>query len=235
MLANAFFCTFPCRNVPNRTLPEQKKRSYDDKSEAIRSFGSTSATTSTSGAFSVNDRDGRTLERTPRDPYGVATKYVRGNHTNRGSTVDTTRSKGHFKNAQGQMSLFAYFNKQEPTTAPDESVSPRLSLAEGNRERHQHQSASKSAPENKRESMNYSKDEGGEGIRRPKTTLPRYPSINFSSLFYSEDGTCTSTNAAKLRCLLHYFDRVTTSSTLEVRPDSFIPIDISADTFRFPI
>ncbi|KAF9376014.1 hypothetical protein CPB97_011082 [Podila verticillata] len=181
LLANAFFCTFPCRNVPNRTLPEQKKRSYDDKSEAIRSFGSTSATTSTSGAFSVNDRDGRTLERTPRDPYGVATKYVRGNHTNRGSTVDTTRSKGHFKNAQGQMSLFAYFNKQEPTTAPDESVSPRLSLAEGNRERHQHQSASKSAPENKRD------------------------------LFYSEDGTCTSTNAAKLRCLLHYFDRVTTS------------------------
>ncbi|KFH70804.1 hypothetical protein MVEG_03652 [Podila verticillata NRRL 6337] len=43
------------------------------------------------------------------------------------------------------------------------------------------------------------------------TTLPRYPSINFSSLFYSEEGTCTSTNAAKLRCLLHYFDRVTTS------------------------
>ncbi|KAF8935700.1 hypothetical protein BGZ52_007003 [Haplosporangium bisporale] len=211
LLANAFFCTFPCRNVPNRALPKRKKRSYDDKSEVNRSFGSTSATTSASRAFSVDDRDGRTLEETPRDPYGAATKYVRGNHIKRDSTVDALRPKARFKNAQGQISLFAYFNKQEPTTAPDESVSPRLSLAEGNRERHQHQSASKSAPENERESMNYSKDEGGEGIRRPKTTLPRYPSINFSSLFYSEEGTCTSTNAAKLRCLLHYFDRVTTS------------------------
>ncbi|KAF9570384.1 hypothetical protein EC968_001838 [Mortierella alpina] len=44
-----------------------------------------------------------------------------------------------------------------------------------------------------------------------KESFPRYPSINFSSLFYSADETapCTSTNAAKLRCILHYFDRIT--------------------------
>lgn len=216
MLANAFFCTFPCRNVPNRARPERKKRSYDDTLEANQSFGSTSATTSTARAFSVNDRDGRTLEKPTKDPYGAANKYARSNHTKHGSSVDATRPKDQFKNAQGQISLFAYFNKQEPTTAPGENVSPRLSLAERHRERHQHQSTSKWAPENEREPMKYNKVEGEERNRRPKTSLPRYPSINFSSLFYSEVGTCTSTNAAKLRCLLHYFDRVTTSSTLEV-------------------
>ncbi|KAF9928694.1 hypothetical protein FBU30_002165 [Linnemannia zychae] len=40
--------------------------------------------------------------------------------------------------------------------------------------------------------------------------FPRYPSINFSSLFQSNDirNPCTSTNAAKLRCIIHYFDRI---------------------------
>ncbi|KAG0213815.1 hypothetical protein BGX28_003489 [Mortierella sp. GBA30] len=44
-----------------------------------------------------------------------------------------------------------------------------------------------------------------------KESFARYPSINFSSLFCSSDTAepCTSANAAKLRCILHYFDRVT--------------------------
>lgn len=151
------------------------------------------------------------------DPYGAATKYARGNHNKHSSKVEAiskqnpNRPKEPFRNPQGQMSLFAYFNKQEPTAAPDENIASRSSLTEGHRD-HQYQSTSISTRES--EPKNCSKDEGEVKDKRSRTTFPRYPSINFSSLFYSEDGTCSSTNAAKLRCLLHYFDRVTTSSTL---------------------
>ncbi|KAG0374442.1 hypothetical protein BGX24_010407 [Mortierella sp. AD032] len=50
----------------------------------------------------------------------------------------------------------------------------------------------------------------GIGKDKQKPSFPRYPSINFSSLFYSDDihNPCTSTNAAKLRCIIHYFDRI---------------------------
>ncbi|CAO3565275.1 unnamed protein product [Mortierella alpina] len=49
-------------------------------------------------------------------------------------------------------------------------------------------------------------------VQEEKDYLPKMPSINFISMFWSEDSLlpCSSSQAAKLRCILHYFDRVTT-------------------------
>ncbi|KAG0330156.1 hypothetical protein BG004_002175 [Podila humilis] len=49
---------------------------------------------------------------------------------------------------------------------------------------------------------------------------PKMPSINLVSMFWSEQtgkNACSDAQAAKLRCLIHYFDRVTSESKLAAR------------------
>ncbi|KAF9125801.1 hypothetical protein BGW39_007142 [Mortierella sp. 14UC] len=65
-------------------------------------------------------------------------------------------------------------------------------------------------PHNSRGNESEARRTATAGKERRRFSFPRYPSINFSSLFYSDEtqNPCTSTNATKLRCIIHYFDRV---------------------------
>ncbi|KAG0326773.1 hypothetical protein BG004_002905 [Podila humilis] len=203
LLANAFFCTYPCRNAPNLLRrPERRKRFNTDDhepQERIKYF--------TAG--------GQTLNSTPNDPHGVTTAKQHapkgGRDPASNAKPDPTQPKDPFNNANGQTSLFAYFNKQEPTAKKSMALgqttigaTPRPAVTPREVPRSQQ-------PSTERQQVTSNDDgDGRERHERQTAPFPRYPSINLSSLFYSEEGVCTSTNAAKLRCLLHYFDRVTT-------------------------
>lgn len=163
---------------------------------------------------SLNDQreSGRTLHEAPSNPHGIASG--KGRNT---PSVDSVKEPL-------QTSLLNYFSRKEPGKSDIATELPRAQEATA-------ANAPLSAPGIDEDSDIKSRDDNREdhasgGGRNEKSSrkesFPRYPSINFSSLFYSTDDTapCTSTNAAKLRCILHYFDRVTSQSmrTLEAQP-----------------
>ncbi|KAG0295246.1 hypothetical protein BGZ96_012245 [Linnemannia gamsii] len=214
LLANAFFCTFPCRNAPNqhfsnpgpprkRPLADQSKDSGTGKREWGGGRGA-----------------GRTLDSAPKDPHGATTMPRIKKQLS--SNTDP------FKNTEGQLSLFAYFKKAEPK-ASIKSESSKSSLpAVASRHFDNGQDKGREVGVQRDDLSEHAKVESGReshrtgnesATRRPppsggrdqkRSPFPRYPSINFSSLFYSDDvrNSCTSTNAAKLRCIIHYFDRI---------------------------
>ncbi|KAF8970756.1 hypothetical protein BGZ46_010400, partial [Entomortierella lignicola] len=94
------------------------------------------------------------------------------------------------RNASGQTSLFAYFGRADPKPVAEERI-PKLVVSEKNKRIHK---------------------ENPVEIEEEQEPFPYYPTINFWTLFGSEnrENPCTPPNAAKLRCIIHYFDRVTT-------------------------
>ncbi|KAK3846764.1 MAG: hypothetical protein J3R72DRAFT_514669 [Linnemannia gamsii] len=228
LLANAFFCTFPCRNAPNQhvTSNHYRKRPYSGQFED-RSTGKGDRSSSNRG-------EGRTLDSEPNDPYGATAARHKKQHVLSSNTDP-------YRNTDGQLSLFAYFKKAEPKSLPKQESSkptppPVTSRHFGNdRDEHRAQERSHNPGANRggvaekledpsgsakieprREPQHNRGEEfetrrlAGIGRDKQKPSFPRYPSINFSSLFYSDDihNPCTSTNAAKLRCIIHYFDRI---------------------------
>ncbi|KAF9423937.1 hypothetical protein BGZ94_008134 [Podila epigama] len=248
LLANAFFCTFPCRNAPRRSRygSEPRKRYNSDVIESsprpssevsqltpqisdFFPFGSLSEV-ARNGHSDSSGVGGRTLDSAPRDIYGAGAKYARNNHDgsrkakkdhvestfNTNSKPDSRARKDPFRNAQGQMSLFAYFDRPEPKRGIMKEPEPARPVPKETHPSSTPPTAAtirtdNAAPQRDRNSRYDSRgreNNGGKNQRREP--FPRYPSINFSSLFASDNGTCASTNAAKLRCIIHYFDRVTT-------------------------
>ncbi|KAG0281784.1 hypothetical protein BGZ95_010437 [Linnemannia exigua] len=227
LLANAFFCTFPCRNAPNQYVNSNpdRKRPYSGQS-VDRNTGKRYQSSSNRG-------EGKTLESAPKDPYGATATRHKKQHLLSSNTDP-------YRNTDGQLSLFAYFKKTEPKSlskqeSPSPTPLPITSHHFGNdREGHHARELSPDSGANRggaveklEDLSGYANEPGrmsqnnrreGSETRRPADTrkdkkrpsFPRYPSINFSSLFYSDDirNPCTSTNAAKLRCIIHYFDRI---------------------------
>ncbi|KAF9285596.1 hypothetical protein BGZ68_003739 [Mortierella alpina] len=153
---------------------------------------------------SLNDRrgsEGRTLHEAPSDPHGITSEKGRST-----PSMDSA-------NKPVQTSLLNYFSRKESGKS---DVGAKLPTAREATAANTPPSAPTTDENSKNKSRADDREEHFHGGGRnekssPKESFPRYPSINFSSLFYSADDTapCTSTNAAKLRCILHYFDRVT--------------------------
>ncbi|KAF9094463.1 hypothetical protein BGX29_009487 [Mortierella sp. GBA35] len=242
LLANAFFCTFPCRNAPNQYANysnTDRKRLYSDQSDG-RTSGkrdNPSANRVVGGGRGGGAGAGRTLEGTPRDPHGAAAARAK-------KQASVSSSTDPYRNTDGQLSLFAYFKKEDPKPSSRSDSSRQPANKDGHRlggaqssntgagnggdgavktedlSGHVKESAPSRESAKETQTTWTPRDSGNESTRRPtvaaaaakdqRPSFPRYPSINFSSLFYSDDirNPCTSTNAAKLRCILHYFDRV---------------------------
>lgn len=235
-MANAFFCTFPCRNAPNQHVSNPnpyRKRPHSDQSEGR-----------STGKQERGVAGGRTLDGAPKDPHGSTAPRLKKQSS---SNADP------YRNTDGQLSLFAYFKKTEPKTSfkPESSrPSPSATVTsrhfENDRKQDRHHQRERSvrpgggghggggAGTVKQDDLSgYGKVESGREYHRAghesatrtshtttgrdykRSPFPRYPSINFFSLFYSDEvrNPCTSTNAAKLRCIIHYFDRILQQST----------------------
>ncbi|KAG0249802.1 hypothetical protein BG011_008923 [Mortierella polycephala] len=207
LLANAFFCTFPCRNAHNRSHSNTKNDKKRPFSGPTSSRGGKRDSTSTHHT----NTGGRTLGGPPKDRNGVMEKVG-------------PPSRDPFRNANGQMSLFAYFNKKDPTVDSTPSATPKTRVIvpvaptvlgkdtnSSSTDRSNKSSGSYHSNSNNNSASASTNKGNNEKRHQGKEPFPRYPSINFSTLFYSHEtiDPCTSTNAAKLRCILHYFDRVT--------------------------
>ncbi|KAF9959782.1 hypothetical protein BGZ72_008813 [Mortierella alpina] len=198
LLVNAFFCTFPCRNAPklyHGNAHHSRKRRFS---------GAASSEKGKKGAgHSLNDRretEGRTLNEAPSDPHGTAP----GKDKNVPS-MDPIRKPL-------QTSLLNYFSRMGPVKSDSGTEPPKArEAAAANTPSY----VERTDKNNDKKTTTGSREErpsgGGRKELNRKEIFPRYPSINFSTLFYGVDeaAPCTSTNAAKLRCILHYFDRVT--------------------------
>lgn len=213
-MANAFFCTFPCRNAPNQHFSKpglSQKRPHADQSEGR-------GTGKREGGGGGGRGEGRTLDSAPKDPYGATTPRLKKQSS---SNTDP------FRNTEGQLSLFAYFKKAEPKSSFKPESSKTSLPAVTSRHFDNGQDKGREIGVEREDLSEHVKVESGReshrtgnesATRRPPPTggrehkrpFPRYPSINFSSLFYSDEirNPCTSTNAAKLRCIIHYFDRI---------------------------
>ncbi|CAO3564109.1 unnamed protein product [Mortierella alpina] len=195
LLANAFFCTFPCRNAPklyHGNTHHSRKRPFSGTTSSEKGKRGTR-----SSSNDLREFEGGTLKEAPSDLCG--TTVGRGRSI---PSVDPVRKPL-------QSSLLNYFSRKEPFQSENKTEPPKaLDISAAN--------ASRTDGDTKHNSHGGNREEhatGGGRNEKPsrKEFFPRYPSINFSSLFYSTDKSapCTSTNAAKLRCILHYFDRVT--------------------------
>ncbi|KAF9586211.1 hypothetical protein BGW38_008524 [Lunasporangiospora selenospora] len=213
LLANAFFCTFPCRN----TLPydgepgsaRKRRRSFSGMGEKKHETNQRSGTK----GHETKGR-GQMLGTKPKDPFG--------------QNRNTSKPRDALRNSQGQMSLFAYFNKKEPVHLRNTSDSAKndtfkkskeeaislvstqetMSLGTQSSLSHDDKTSRESSFWN---SARISFSTTGSSMpslpsqnsRRSKDETPfvRCPSINFSTLFASDDpvNPCTSTKAAKLR------------------------------------
>ncbi|KAF9173035.1 hypothetical protein BGX20_004260 [Mortierella sp. AD010] len=184
LLANAFFNTFPSRNSAG-----PRRRNNPSNSTSNRRLLSTMESKESTKRQGVSARgsgaEGGALNRKPKDPYGV--------------TAARNRPTGNpLKDSSGQMSLFAYFGRVNPKPAPGGTATTATKAEEY-------------APKpTEPEKTERNKHEGP--LSAEEEPYPHYPTINFWTLFGSEDKECpcAPSNAAKLRCILHYFDRVTT-------------------------
>ncbi|KAF9958634.1 hypothetical protein BGZ65_001293, partial [Modicella reniformis] len=184
LIANAFFNTFPWRNTPSRGHSSSKESKKQWISE------STLKSDRTKGKPSK----GQTLNEAPRDRYG--------NHSKTQGQIPRE-----FCNADGQMSLFAYFGRKDPKSSAT-TVLKETSKVPTAETGVPHKSISISSDSGSNISINNT----GSKVNAEKDEYTRFPSINFWGLFCSDDTnfSYSSSNAAKLRCIIHYFDRVTT-------------------------
>ncbi|KAG0297684.1 hypothetical protein BGZ96_005348 [Linnemannia gamsii] len=183
LLANAFFNTFPCRNAPYKR--GRKKKSATNKGDSTAS----NVKQGGKGAAEEEDESGSEVEedRPPSKGQRQANNKgggARGGGAARGGGRGGKKGQGLPRPVRKQRSKgpAAQFEFFEDK-APS-SLSAKL------------------------EDLSVNDGE----VKEEKDWMPKMPSFNFISLFWTEESRtpCTPTQAAKLRCILHYFDRVTT-------------------------
>ncbi|KAF9362790.1 hypothetical protein BGX34_005493 [Mortierella sp. NVP85] len=200
LLAHAFFNTFPCRNTPNRGT---RKRRPSEASSTSKPGTTTSSSSDQSTTKRRYPGGGQRLNQAPKDPHGTQAK-TKGQFT------------GEFRNADGQMSLFAYFGKVDPKTsatavskgAPKEASMAPVEVRSDSGQPEESRSSNVSVISGTSSNRGDSKGKS----EQPKEPFLRYPSINFWTLFCADrsEFSWSSSNPAKIRCIIHYFDRVTT-------------------------
>ncbi|KAF9958978.1 hypothetical protein BGZ72_010510 [Mortierella alpina] len=213
LLANAFFNTFPCRNAPFKrgrkkkpafpraasggdvSQKQQQQQGQDeddeaeddeDQSEDEKAKGKQSAR---GGKKAGRGGNGASSAR------GGRGGQVQGRGGKRASL--TAPRKPRKLRSTGPAAQFEFFESTPATASPtaDQGLSAsveNLTVKEHDQDQNQAKDAVK--------------------VEEERDYMPKMPSINFISMFWSEESRnpCSSTQAAKLRCILHYFERVTT-------------------------
>ncbi|KAF9185691.1 hypothetical protein BGZ50_002914 [Haplosporangium sp. Z 11] len=190
LLANAFFNTFPCRNSPYKRGRKKKP--------ALKRGNSGADTNQQKQQHEDEDDESEDHSDEEEKPKGKHLKggSGRGGRGGRGGH-HTQQSRGGKKGAHatprpqrrhratGRAALFEFIEDSDPSSSS--AISQKLSANMENL------------------TVQDNKDKEREWV-------PKMPSINFISMFWNEENRtpCTITQAAKLRCILHYFDRVTT-------------------------
>ncbi|KAF8947238.1 hypothetical protein BGZ47_009867 [Haplosporangium gracile] len=185
LLANFFFNTFPCRNAPYKR--GRKKKSAVSKEDSI----APNVKQGSKGAAEEEDDSGSEDkdERPPSKGHRQANNKGEGARGGGGGGVRGAGRGG--KKGQGI--------PRPPRKQRSKGPAAKFEFFEDE---------SPSSVSTKLEDLAMKDEEVKEG----KDWMPKMPSINFISLFWTEESRtpCTPAQAAKLRCILHYFDRVTT-------------------------
>ncbi|KAF9960634.1 hypothetical protein BGZ65_011934, partial [Modicella reniformis] len=208
LLANAFFNTFPCRNSPYKRGRKKKLALKRGNSEA--SVDQSQQHEQVEQDEDDEDSEDSEEERHPKGKHskrgggsarggrggGSGGRGVRGGRGGgAGQQQNHSRGGGSRKflsgprpprkrRATGPAAQFEFF---EDAGEELSAGVKNLTVKEGN-------------------------VEASSATEEVRGWTPKMPSINFISLFWTGEGRapCTTTQAAKLRCILHYFDRVTT-------------------------
>ncbi|KAF9331730.1 hypothetical protein BG006_005422 [Podila minutissima] len=238
LTANAFFNTFPGRNVPYKTKSYRRKwrpsrrhvQLKKEQQERDLKAGVTQANTEEhqEEVHSDDSEDEVEEEEGSKRAKGSASRGARGRGNGRGgrggnTPSATVRVPKTFKRTPGPAGQFDFVEESMSTslqTVAGEPVNTQSTDKESNVEEltvKDTEVSTSSAP----------KEEAD--LRGPKM-----PSINLVSMFWSEQtgkNACTDAQAAKLRCLIHYFDRVTSEmdavSGLETAPQGALQLDFA--------
>lgn len=189
LLANAFFNTFPCRNAPYKR--GRKKKSAVNKGDSTAS----NVKQGGKGAAEEEDESGSEDEEERPPSKGQRQANNKGGGARGGGAARGGGRGG--KKGQGM--------PRPPRKQRSKGPAAQFEFFEDK---------SPSSVSAKLEDLSVKDDE----VKEEKDWMPKMPSINFISLFWTEESRtpCTPTQAAKLRCILHYFDRVTTESKSHV-------------------
>ncbi|KAF9581542.1 hypothetical protein BGW38_001407 [Lunasporangiospora selenospora] len=219
LLANAFFNTLPCRHAPikkgRRRKPAFKKA--DSGSGKLQPEGEEHAEDDSGSDF---EEDHQHSHQQSHSIHGKG----KGASSGKGGRGGANAGNGHRGGAggagggrkvpqamvrkprksrfEGAAAQFEFFDDTVPREAAAASAA-ELSLV-----------SNKFVDQELEDQLEaLSVEEEAEAKRVRQERGPYMPSINFISLFWGDETSknpCTSTQAAKLRCILHYFDRVTT-------------------------
>ncbi|KAF9927700.1 hypothetical protein FBU30_002964 [Linnemannia zychae] len=177
LLANAFFNTFPGRNVPYKRGWKKKpaKKGDHDSASNVKQNGNGAEDDGESGS-EEEEEERPSSKRHHQTNKGGGGRGGSGARGGRGGKKSHTMPRPPRKQkTRGPAAQFEFLDEKSVLDKLDD-----LTVADDNKEE--------------------------------KGWVPKLPSINFINLFWAEETRtpCTPTQAAKLRCILHYFDRVTT-------------------------
>ncbi|KAI1321482.1 hypothetical protein EDD11_005173 [Mortierella claussenii] len=219
LLANAFFNTFPCRNTPYKRGRKKRAQYPRQQDGQRRNSGSQQGQQGQGDDDEDEDSEDGEEEQQPH-PY-------KGKKNNRGSTSASSSrggrggSRGGGNQRQLQLQQQGAFSRKKSLQAPRPPRKRRSRGLAAQFEFFEDEPYQQLATSVQSLTVKDSQDttEVGTGAADTDYTnsdekrewVPKMPSINFISTFWNEENKypCTTTQAARLRCLLHYFDRVT--------------------------
>ncbi|KAG0037484.1 hypothetical protein BGZ82_002439 [Podila clonocystis] len=215
--ANAFFNTFPGRNVPYKTKSYRRKsRPSGSHIQLRKEQQEHNHRTGVASQANVEEPQEEVLddfeeeeeeeERSKRSK-GAASRGGRGRGNGRGgrggnTSSATVRTPKPFKRTPGPAGQFDFV--EESMSASLETVSGEPSV------KTQSTDKDSNVEELTVKDTEVSTTSAPTGEAHPRG--PKMPSINLVSMFWSDQmgkNACTNAQAAKLRCLIHYFDRIT--------------------------
>ncbi|KAG0025334.1 hypothetical protein BGZ81_007233 [Podila clonocystis] len=215
--ANAFFNTFPGRNVPYKTKSYRRKwrpsrkntQPRKEQQERDQRAGVVSQPDVEEPQEEVHDdsEEEEEEEGGSKRSKGAASRGGRGRGNGRGgrggnTSSATVRTPKPFKRTPGPAGQFDFV--EESMSASIETVSSEPSV------KTQSTDKESNVEELMVKDTEVSTTSAPTGEADPRG--PKMPSINLVSMFWSEQtgkNACTDAQAAKLRCLIHYFDRIT--------------------------
>ncbi|KAF9353265.1 hypothetical protein BGX26_008974 [Mortierella sp. AD094] len=203
LLANAFFNTFPCRNTPYKR--GRKKKPAFQRGD---SGSNVSQSQQQQQADDDDSEDSEEEEDRKNQPKNNSNNSNNNNNkSNRGGAGGRGGRGGGQAQQQGRgrRSLYA---PRPPRKRRAQGPAAKFEFFD-NVDQDLSASVEKFTVKDQGENVETS---SSAPVKKEDERIPKLPSINFISVFWSEENKtpCTPTQAAKLRCLLHYFDRVTT-------------------------
>ncbi|KAG0354158.1 hypothetical protein BG005_006699 [Podila minutissima] len=216
LTANAFFNTFPGRNVPYKTKSYRRKwrpsrrhvQLKKEQQERDLKAGVAQANTEEHQEEHSDDSEEEVEEEEgSKRAKGAASRGARGRGNGRGgrggnTPSATARVPKPFKRTPGPAGQFDFV---------EEAMSTSLETVAGEPVKTQSTDKESNVEELTVKDTEVSTSSAPKEEADPRG--PKMPSINLVSMFWSEQtgkSACTDAQAAKLRCLIHYFDRVTT-------------------------